>query len=641
MQDNLDFVSPLETALIDQVDHLKSNNYNDKNNSGDDCENRDDNNNNLKESSSSSSVPSLITSPSKYLTGVTTRLSKYLYSSEQSNSNIIVDDEDHDKNLKVERIHNMATKEAPSSTDGNPTSTADNNNEIQIKAQTNPLIEAQSVMQRMDTVSKSLTHLLQKAERNKDTTARATSHHQKEGKTNSTNRNDNKRSSLNNQEQYKNRYSTTSLIEDGILNNKLLQKIDCHRKDTDFTFNHKHTGTPWTRLIILEELGTASSWIVLLLPYVAFLIAVVLDSSSRLWDITSKPLYAHDQCLSGYNIGTATSTPTSIDSIIPISPLPNKPCWYNYHIQNKNNEEEGGVVVNRLNAFLQQYDDGAEYSFKRIMTKGVAITSGPLVHIPVLSSYLYADIGFDNLPQSSVSLISKGAVFTSSIVMQKRPQKLSTQHDQSFYVGNADNIAEWFPVYVSDPVQLSLVCNRADDGNQSKSSSKFNCNSPRSVNLLFTQEGATYLAGGTVRIDTLFSHGRHKGSKSLSLFSESNKDPSLFSNTTNYATDSTIISGHVEDKEVLKNADIADTETLLDEIVKSSSFYVSHQRVVSGVVLVGVRIVLIVLTISFLIFWLWSIGINGFFGVNSGACCCKVVNSCHTSGSNGKAMKNL
>ena len=40
-------------------------------------------------------------------------------------------------------------------------------------------------------------------------------------------------------------------------------------------------------MIILEELGTASSWIILLLPYLACFLAVVLDARSILWETTS------------------------------------------------------------------------------------------------------------------------------------------------------------------------------------------------------------------------------------------------------------------------------------------------------------------------------------------------------------------
>jgi hypothetical protein len=56
----------------------------------------------------------------------------------------------------------------------------------------------------------------------------------------------------------------------------VLEKLKSHDRDSDFD----STGAPWMKVILLEELGTASSWTVLLLPYIAFIISILLDTHS-------------------------------------------------------------------------------------------------------------------------------------------------------------------------------------------------------------------------------------------------------------------------------------------------------------------------------------------------------------------------
>ena len=59
--------------------------------------------------------------------------------------------------------------------------------------------------------------------------------------------------------------------------------------ENEFTVDYKY--------ILLEDLGTASSWLILLLPYVAFFLALLLESSKSLKVATMDPLAAKASCV--------------------------------------------------------------------------------------------------------------------------------------------------------------------------------------------------------------------------------------------------------------------------------------------------------------------------------------------------------
>ena len=133
---------------------------------------------------------------------------------------------------------------------------------------------------------------------------------------------------------------------------RILRTIEDNPKDSGLTMNHKHAGTPWTRLIILEELGTSSSWIILLIPYIAFLLALALDSDTLLWNVISGPIEAKLLCHS------------------------------THYIQSEQCLEDKKVFDEALASDL---DYGAD----------VVMSTGAITDVPVMSAFLYGDLLFE------------------------------------------------------------------------------------------------------------------------------------------------------------------------------------------------------------------------------------------------------
>ena len=415
------------------------------------------------------------------------------------------------------------------------------NNEGICDLEINPLLEAKEVKKRMDTLSSVIKSGIKKNKRN----------------------------------------ITPATSKKRLLDDRILEKIDIQTRDSNLTIDHKHPGMPSTRQIILEELGTASSWIILLLPYIAFFVALLLDSDSKFWHHTSDALSAKQSCSLSNTV-----------SNVPLMPLPGNPCWYDYHLM----EREG------LLSFVKRFGITTE-SYLVQMGSGVAITTGPLKEVPALTTYLLADIKFKDLSAASVSLVSEGNVYFSSVVMQK--ERNTSPH------------SNWYPILVSKPTELAMVCdNEKDDLNWS-------CISPRNVDIRFTLPGTTILTGGTIRIDSILTYDEN-----ITVDKVPNAS-NVLSNITALATSTKVYSKHATDEENLSNADLSDPRKLLSEIAQSSSYYVSYRNPRQNEVLIAVRIGTLVLSCMFILFWLWSMGIDGFFGIQTGACCCLFVRKCH------------
>lgn len=243
----------------------------------------------------------------------------------------------------------------------------------------------------------------------------------------------------------------------------------------------------------------------------------------------------------------------------------------------------------------------------------VAITTGSLTDVSPLSSYIYANINFNDLSSDSVSLVSQGHIYFSSVVMQK---KLNDGHSLN---------TEWYPLSISQPSKLTLICDRE------LPESKWMCNSPRTVDVLFTLPLTSVLTGGPIRIDTIISYSDHISSRKSLILNDA------ITNITTSVESATVIFSKIENQVELDNTDIntdiSHPTKLLREIASSSSFYVSHERYMQAKVLLVIRIGTIAVTSIFFLFWFWSIGVDGFFGIKTGACCCFFIQPCHSDDS--------
>jgi hypothetical protein len=508
MQRSLDFVSPLETALINRVDHLNSASGprdSDDNSDGEETDNDDAKSDGVKNDSYLSRLKELsfyfVSPPRKVRENDKKGDSEEPGSQTENKSRAIYTDTPENKSLA-------------------PISTAFEDDVVG-NAIISPLDEAKDVLHRMDAMESTLKKSKDKKKR------KILRRKQKETE------------------------------ED----KKVLKKIES--QPDNLTTDHRHAGSPWNRLIILEELGTASTWIILLLPYVAFIFAVLLDTRADLWESTSNMISTGQLCDSAVD-GQLIPGPIVFPAALPR----NEPCSYKYELV------EGEGLLSQFGRNI----DVADFEFKKLMANGVAFTSGP-IEVPVLSSFLYGDVSYSSMSSASVSLVADGSVQFSTIVLQ---QRLDSTAD-----------GKWFPVSISNTRQLSMLCEKEGDSS-SKSDIRWVCKSPNNVDVLFALPETSVLTGGAVRVDTIMSHTSEKHNVTAGNGSE-------------------LISNSIEDKDGSEEADRSSPDDLLLEIARSVSYQFTCSSRFRTTILIVVRIGCLLLSITFTGFWFWSMGVNGFF----------------------------
>ena len=315
----------------------------------------------------------------------------------------------------------------------------------------------------------------------------------------------------------------------------------------------------------------SSSWLVLLLPYISFLIALALDSTSILQDVTLNPRSGAMPC----------SATTNQTEIFPLAPIPPFSCSYPYRIQ------EGAGLLSYVNARNEVVDRRYEF----FMSSGEAVTSGPVKDVPAMSSFLYGDMEFTGLSSDAVSLVTKGSVLTSTAVFQRRID------DDNDYVSNERNLRqegrekdeEWFPVSISEPKRLDMVCKYY------AKKANWNCTAPQTVDVLFSLPATAVLTGGDIRVDTIFSY------YPLQPYDIWNRRLSKTDEMSSLTAD-----------EILSDADASDPGGILKELSRASAYILRHQRPAYAETIVIVRLISLTISFCFLVYWITKIGFTGF-----------------------------
>eukprot|EP00557_Chaetoceros_sp_GSL56_P006505 CAMPEP_0176504310 /NCGR_PEP_ID=MMETSP0200_2-20121128/15861_1 /TAXON_ID=947934 /ORGANISM="Chaetoceros sp., Strain GSL56" /LENGTH=1635 /DNA_ID=CAMNT_0017903725 /DNA_START=200 /DNA_END=5107 /DNA_ORIENTATION=- len=518
-----DFVSPLETALIDQVDHLKT--VEDVKKKEISSPEKSESNGNLQQSMQPKGT---LGSEERYFTKRLQAFSSYFGSSRtfftRKGCETTIGDGGGDKKNNEEEeedSHKMLEEQISEKSELDT---------VILKDPSSPLSEATDVLSRIDRVQQTL---LQK---------------------NNVNTKD-----------------IPSLVDD----KRVLKKIQMHSKESAVTIDHRHSASPWNRLIILEELGTASSWIILLLPYISFILAIGLDSKASLWETTSKAIRTNNTCL--------VDIIQNRSMYFPLDPI-DGPCTY------KLKELSGFGSESRPGSTRSNYN----YLLNHNVTDGVVFSSGPMNDISLFTTFLYGDVMYSSLTGASVSFIADGFVEYSTVVLQQ-------------------DAMEWLPVSVSKPQPLSMVCNRGESNSTSmdRRGSLWNCESPRLVDVLFSLPDTSILTGGAIRVDTIISH----------VVSQPMTSRTKLTSTTKPLVGSIIYSNNVSDKDELINADWSSPQEFLMEIAHSSSYKFTHSSELRTTVLIVVRIASLLFSLIFICFWFWCMGINGFFFIGDCSLC--------------------
>lgn len=313
------------------------------------------------------------------------------------------------------------------------------------------------------------------------------------------------------------------------------------------------------KLIILEELGTASSWTLLILPYVALFVCLLLEAE---WNVA----------VDGPFEASLTCHNYSKPSNVPLVPAPFKSCSYMFELQDNN-----GIL-----AYGDKGSGLLKSQFQAIMANGWAYDSGIIPDIPPSSTFIRGDASFDCLSTNAVALVARGMVVVSTVVLQRGQ------------IPSMPETREWTPVYTSKPDRLSLACHPTLPTLNATMSILWNCTAPRIVDMLESMPATAVLARTDLRVNVLYAYHESPVWEDMDF-------TFVFVET-------------VGAQDVLNAANISNPLGLLREAALSAKYTVEHQSVRASKIEAYVRIVAIVATCIFIVFWSWSMGSRAYGG---------------------------
>ena len=441
--------------------------------------------------------------------------------------------------------------------------------------------------------------------------------------------------------------------------------------------NNLHSGTvtihPWTKLILLEELGTAWSWFVLLLPYVFLALAVLLDGdTTSLKNTTVGPLRGDTLCadiassVGGGIIGGGVPAPyeVSVKGYYPVPFWLNTTtttiaatanttirsttevisCTYPYELREgvgllSHDNSHGSNLTEELskNPFMTASSVGKvsiiDARYRYLMSHGHAFTSGIISSVPATSQSLRGSVKFNNLSSNSVALVARGSVLISAIVFQREPEEDDNDYDDMSSVINANNtnvtheenpyVKQWSPVLILGSKRLDMICIMNDNNkNNNHHSDKrqeepttWNCSSRRIVDAFFSLPNAAVLTGGDLRVDILLSHHKTQTSLTEDLWLIERGGGGGGGVGGGGDDDYITFDYHrnslelTKAEKILSLADVSHAQDLLAELSNKSVYELKHESVAFNHIVETVRIFALALTLSFFFYWWYCMGI--------------------------------
>ena len=349
---------------------------------------------------------------------------------------------------------------------------------------------------------------------------------------------------------------------------------------------------PWTKLILLEELGTAWSWFVLLLPWAFLILALVLDGNSELKHVATKVSGAtscadvqrtmpppFDKSANGYYAVPFWLSEPSAGS-----------CTYPYELRRGVGLLSNGTTMLDLNYTTMMSTKSAsretsivDARYQYLMSHGSAFTSGVLKNVPPTAESLIASVRLSNVSTSALALVARGSVQVSVVVFQ-RP------------VGQTKNETkderQWTPVVVIGARKLDLACNKFN-----KQADAWTCYNRQLIDVYFSLPNAAVLLGGDLRVEVLLSH--HK--------TRSHSEPWIDGGVID---DDYIGGGPLgplflsRAEQLLSSADVSRPQTLLRELSTKSEYEILHVSQSYNDLTEYTRVVTIVITAGFIFYWM-------------------------------------
>ena len=386
----------------------------------------------------------------------------------------------------------------------------------------------------------------------------------------------------------------------------VLHKIQVNNSDEDPNPQYHSLHTPWHKIIKLEELGTASSWLLLLLPYIAVVVAFGVDYMVQYNPTFTRSVswLANETCSSLKYVNT---NHRYFD--VPLVPVPKEPCLYPAtDIITSSDDNNGGSG-----------GDGDDFSSLHILLPlaasshafGYAFTSAALSDVHPLATYITGDAVFQSITTAALDLVASGDVLVSTQLYQAQ-----------------DNDDEWVPLYhytASDDTyqNLPLVCalhnqhlrnsttDMDDDDHNNDdfvSADRWSCSSPGLVDILFALPGTDVYTGKKLRLEVVLLYN-HTSTGDVA----NGKDVAAATNKTTTTqvelseAEAILQQTHAQ----IDAASRSENLVLLHQLARAMELTVQYPRTGYTHLAIGVRYAMLICTLIFFVYWNWSMGTLG------------------------------
>lgn len=396
--------------------------------------------------------------------------------------------------------------------------------------------------------------------------------------------------------------------------------------DTDFGNDSDDVLHPWTKLILLEELGTAWSWFVLLLPYAFMILAVILDGDPQLKNTTVGPLSGNNTCANVANGSIPSMFDVSAKGNFPV-PFPFDStssygsCSYPFELREgvgllahgMSPEFNSTILSSASSSIPSGKSSIVDGRYRHLMPHGSAFTSGVISDVPATSQYLQGVAKFNDLSNEAVAMVARGSVLVSAIVFQRQSQDVPGSTTETIPTGSIGiDVQQWSPVLILNPKQLDMFCKLRQRRRTSNAPIelmdpiRWDCTSRHIVDAFFSLPNTAVLIGGDLRVDVLLSYRvpRTLMAGSASMDEEFATDGI---HDDDFSYDSNVDATLSEAEKILSIADESfNHKVLLAEISERSVYKLEHESVTYENVVEITRIIAFVVTLAFLCYWYLS-----------------------------------
>jgi hypothetical protein len=348
------------------------------------------------------------------------------------------------------------------------------------------------------------------------------------------------------------------------------------------------------KYILLEDLGTASSWFILLLPYLAFALSMILEYATSFSVSTIGPIQATDLC-SVERIYEVTHRVPSIDRSVlgPSMETYSGSCYASFSMRT---------------LFDERYRNSS--------WAGTAFDSGIIGKMPVIGNYLNGEATFSNLTVDSLAMVTQGRVKFFVLILEQMSIQSSTNDTQ-------DGPWDWTPLFLSPTSKISMTCRH---NSRDEYDAHFDCKTNDLILVAFSVPTTAVYTGGNLRFLVFYEHVGAVGVSAKTSRIESQDllrrnatiATPLGVNTQTNISDFDQLQSFIEP---LTERSIQDPSLVLEEMVSKAAYIIQYRSRTTVLLDTIMRSISFTFSIGFIIFWCRQMGIQCYPGWKCIYCC--------------------